>query len=267
MNSIEDMYPILNDIFSDKQGGEIFACYGIWHFLYIFLAVVAVALTIYLVKNKDESVKDKTLKMFIGIAFGLYVADFFLMPFAYGEIDVDKLPFHVCTSMCIMCFLSNHVDWLKRYRLNFAMLGMLSNLIYLIYPAGVMWYEIHPLSYRVIQTLLFHGVMTSYGVLAIVFRGEELNIKKCHRDLVILGTLTVWAMVGNELYSGSAGDYDRYFNWFFVRSDPLGIFPESISHYISPWLNIVVFFTLEVMIYLAFIAIKKAHQSKRVQAI
>ncbi len=251
------MYPILHDIFKDKEGDEVFTCFTLWHFFYVFLAVAAIAISVYLFRNKEQSEKEKVLKLFVGIAFGLYVFDFFAMPFAYGEIDVDKLPFHACTAMSVMCFLSRHNHFLRKYRVHFAMLALLSNLSYLIYPAGVMSYEIHPLSYRAVQTLVFHGAMTVYGFLTIILDDEKPDIKHCHRDVIILAAMTVWAMIGNALYSGAAGDYDHDFNWFFVKADPFGALPENIAMYICPWMNIVAFFTLEVLICLIVGAVQK----------
>ena len=112
------MYTFLNNLLSDKKGGEIFTLFGAWHFFYIVLTVFVVALVLILLKNKSESLKSKTTKAFIYIAFGLYVLDFFLMPLAYSEIDIEKLPFHACTAMCVLCFLSYHNRFLGKYRLS-----------------------------------------------------------------------------------------------------------------------------------------------------
>ena len=254
------MYTKLHDIFADKTGGEVFTCFSAWHFFYIFLVIATVSLTVYLCRDKNRYIKEKVLKCFIAVAFGLYMLDFFLMPFAYGEIDVDKLPFHSCTTMSIMCFLSRNNHALRKYRLNLAMLGFLCNLMYLCYPAGVMWYEIHPLSYRAVQTLLFHSVMVMYGALTLLIDHEKLSLKHWYRDLAILGILTVWATLGNALYSGTveAVGYDHDFNWFFVKQDPFDALPEDIARYIAPWLNIIAFLALEILIRWAFdIAQKK----------
>ena len=259
------MYSSLHNIFADQKGGDIFNCFGPWHFLYIFLAIGVIALSIWLLRNKDKVTCDGALKIFAGIAFGLYMLDIFLMPFAYGEIDVDKLPFHACTSMSIMCFLSNHVTFLKKYRVNFALLAVLSNLMYLIYPSGVASYEIHPLSYRAIQTLLFHGAMVVYGVLTLVWNREELTFKRWYRNLAVLGALTVWAMIGNGLYSGEADGYSHDFNWFFIKADPFGLIPEEIALYICPWLNIAVFFALEMIIVAIFTAFRRSAAKKAEQ--
>lgn len=256
------MYPILHSIFQDQTGGDIFNCFGPWHFFYIFLAIAAIVISLFFLKNKDQATKDKALKIFAGFAFGLYMLDFFLMPFAYGEIDVDKLPFHACTSMSIMCFLSNHVGFLRKYRVNFAILAFFSNLMYLAYPSGVESYEINALSYRAIQTLLFHGTMVVYGILTLVWNRNELKFKYWYRNLAILGILTFWAILGNGLYSGEADGYSHAFNWFFVNGDPFGIFSEEIALYICPWLNIFVFFALEMIVFAIFTGARKASAKK-----
>lgn len=244
------MYEILNNLLSDKKGGEIFRCFGVWHFVYIALAAVAFTLIFLSLKSKDKDTKDKVMLTLINISFGLYILDFFLMPFAYGEIDIEKLPFHICTAMCVACFLSNHIERLKPLRVHFALLGFISNLVYLIYPAGVMWHATHPLSYRVVQTLIFHGIMSLYGLLTLVYDGKELSFKTCYRDLAVISGMTVWALVGNLLYNGEAGEYSHFFNWFFVIRDPFYILPADIAPFIMPFVNIGLFFGVEMLVYL-----------------
>ena len=258
------MYTKLHEIFADKVGGDIFTCFGPWHFFYIFLTVAAVAISLYFMKNKGQEARDRLLKAFIGVAFGLYMLDFFIMPFAYGTIYVDKLPFHSCTLMSIMCFLSRNCKTLRPLRSNFALLGLLSNLAYLCYPAGVMWYEIGPLSYRVIQTLLFHSVMVMYCLLTILL-DEGIKLKDWYRDLIILCSLTVWAILGNALYTGSCEDVGYYEapNWFFVKQDPFYALQADIAPYIAPWLNIVAFLGAEVLIRLVYVSVTKKMAAKR----
>ena len=244
------MYEILNDLLCDKKSGEFFRCFGVWHLVYITLAAVAFTLIFLSLKSKDKDAKDKVMLTLINISFGLYILDFFLMPFAYGEIDIEKLPFHICTAMCVACFLSNHIERLKPLRVHFALLGFISNLVYLIYPAGVMWHATHPLSYRVVQTLIFHGIMSVYGLLTLVYDGKELSFKTCYRDLAVISGMTVWALVGNLLYNGEAGEYSHFFNWFFVIRDPFYILPANIAPFIMPFVNIGLFFGVEMLVYL-----------------
>ncbi len=247
------MFEILSGILSDKKGGIVFKCFSAWHLLIIAVfAAIAVFLYLY-IKNKGSQKAKKVIDWVINTAFGLYILDFFLMPLAYGEIDIEKLPFHVCTAMCVMCFLSRHNKFLSKFKLQFAMLGFLANFIYLIYPAGVMWHAVHPLSYRVVQTLIFHGVMAVYGVLVLLCESDTFEWKKCYHDLVVLSAMTLWALIGNAVYNSEL----KLYNWFFVIRDPFYAIEENIAPYIMPFLNITVFFIAELAIYFVFIKIIK----------
>ena len=124
-----------------------------------------------------------------------------------------------------------------------------------------MWHAVHPISYRVIQTLTFHAVMTVYGFLTLCFNREKLSFRKCWKDFLILVGMTLWALLGNTLYNGAAGSYDHFFNWFFVVRDPFGIFDAAIAPYIMPFLNIAVFFAGELLILGFFILTRKRTQT------
>ena len=256
------MYPYIHNLLADKKGGEVFTCFGVWHLCYIAAALAVIAAIFFLTRKKGDDVKRKVTSAAIGFSFGLYVLDFFLMPFAYEMIDIEKLPFHVCTTMCVMCFLSRHVPALEKFRMPFALLGFVSNLVYFIYPAGVMWHGVHPLSYRVIQTLLFHASMAAYGFFTLAFDNEGLHIKKCPRDLLTITMMTCWATVGNLLYRGEAGSYSHDFNWFFTEQDPFGMIPRSVAPYVMPFIDIAVFFAAELIVYAVYYLIKKISAGK-----
>lgn len=242
------MYTILHQLLADQTGGIAFKCFDLWHIFFIaFFVIAAVFLCLY-AKNKGSKKQRKLADITIAIALGIYIADFFLMPFAYQQINIDKLPFHVCTTMCVMCFWSRHSAFWGKFRLQFAMLGFLSNLTYLLYPAGMMWLDIHPLSYRVVQTLVFHGTMMVYGLLVLIYESQEFTWKKIYKDLGAVISMTVWALLGNTLYNSSG----KMYNWFFVVQDPFNMFPESIAPYIMPFLNVAIFFSVELIAYLIF---------------
>ncbi len=241
------MFDFLSALLSDKKGDVVFTCFSFFHVVFILAFVALVVFSCLYIRNKSGD-RTRAVELFINIALGLYVLDFFLMPFAYGKIDIEKLPFHVCTAMCVMCFFSRHHVFFKKYKLQLAMLGFLSNLIYLIYPAGVMWHAVHPLSYRVIQTLAFHGMMMVYGALVLIFESQEFRWKKCYKDFIVILAMTGWACLGNALYNSEAAIY----NWFFVVRDPFYILPERAAPYIMPILNVGIFFIAELLIYAVF---------------
>ena len=251
------LYPVLHKLLADKEGGEIFSCFSLWHWVYIAFALTAILTVILTLRGKTQETRDRVLSVLTAIPFALYMADFFLMPLAYGVIDVDKLPFHACTFMSILIFVSTHASPLKKYRVHFALLGFISNLIYVVYPSGVMAYEIAPLSYRVVQTMLFHSCMMVACLSVLIFDRHPLNVRHCYRDLCVLGGMTVWATVGNLSYSGEVGDYNHNFNWFFVRQDPLNILPETVAPYLAPVVNVAAFFAIEMIIYLLFRLIRR----------
>ena len=251
------MHQILQDLLSDRKGGPVFTCFGPYHLIYLAVILGAILTIIFLLKNKSAAAKHRATTAALYTAAGLYAADFFLMPFAYGGIDVEKLPFHACTATCVLCVLARHNRFLGRFKDQFLLLGLLTNLIYVIYPAGVGWYQIHPLSYRVWQTLLYHGAMTAFGLFSLCFGEVKLEWRKCPRDLAFLCAMTVWALLGNTLYNGLDG---RFFNWFFVVRDPFYILPEGISPFVMPFMITAVMFFGEMLIYLGYFGCKGLHR-------
>lgn len=228
------MYDLLHSLLADRGGAVLFSCFSTFHLFWIAATLAAAVLLR----------RSKRAERVLNLAVGLYALDFFLMPLAYGYIDIEKLPFHVCTAMCLMCFFSRYSPRLAKYRQSFVLLGFLSNLVYLCYPAGVMWHRVSPLSYRVIQTLLFHALMTVYGFAAL---WENLP-RPGRRELAVLTAMTAWARLGNWVYNGTSEGYDHFFNWFFVVRDPFYLLPEAIAPWIMPPVNILIFFIAEHLI-------------------
>ncbi len=257
-----EFYAILHDLLKDRKGDVLFKVFGPAHFIFIGLTVLTAVLMIILLRRKSAVTREKAAAAFVNTAFGLYVLDFFLMPFAYEMIDIEKLPFHICTTMCVLCFLSRHTRFFGRFRSQFALFGFISNLVYLIYPAGVMWHQVAPLTYRVIQTLIFHAVMTVYGLLTLLYDETPMTKKTALKDLITITGMTVWAILGNALYAGAAGSYDNHFNWFFVTADPFGMFDPKAAPFIMPFLNIAVFFAVGMLIRLLFHLIHRKRQSR-----
>ena len=256
------MYEWIHELLKDRKGGEIFRLFSGWHFFYMALTLVIVSAVYFLFRKKEPATRRKAAGFFSDLAFWLYMADFFLMPFAYEEIDIEKLPFHICTAMCIACFVCRHVPKLEKWRMPVTLLGFISNLVYLIYPAGVMWHAVHPLCYRVIQTLIFHSMMTAYGALAILMDPEGLSFRKWWRYLLVIIAMTVWAVLGNLLYTGAAGKYSGDFNWFFVTGDPFGMMDRSIAPFVMPFVNVAIFFAVEMGIVGLYCLIKRrSHES------
>ena len=163
------MYEFMNKLLSDKDNGVfVFKAFSLCHLLYLAIIIAGIALTIYLYKNKSQEQKNKLVDFTVILALCLYIADFFLMPFSERAIDIDKLPFHLCTSMSIMCVLSRHTKVFAKYKTSFSIMGLIGAVMYLSYPAGVA--EADGYSYRIVQTVIYHGLMLAQGVFAIAFK-------------------------------------------------------------------------------------------------
>lgn len=258
------MHDFMSNLLADKKGGEVFTCFGLWHWIYIGIIFVGIIVLVSALRHQSKGTRQRAATAVINLAFGLYILDFFLMPLAYGEIDLEKLPFHMCTAMCVMCFLSRHTEFFARYRVPFAILGLLSNMIYVIYPAGVGWQAIHPLCYRTVQTLLFHGVMTCYGICVLSLENVKLRWYDSLKELKILVPMVLWALLGNHLYNGTGGDYSYHFNWLFVIKDPFGFFPEDLAMKVMPFVVIAVFYVADLLLYWVYFRFKKATASRRI---
>ena len=247
------MNELLSNLLKDHKDGPIFNCFGIWHILFMIIIFGSIIVTTLLLRKKEDAIKKKAIHITIRVVAGLYILDFFLMPLAYGSIDIEKLPFHICTVSCVLCFLSRHNKFFNKYKLQFAVIGLIGNIIYVIYPAGIGWYQITPYSYRVIQTLLYHGLMTLYGVLTLAYDDEELKWKNCYKELIVIVLLVLWAMLGNAVYNSDI----RIYNWFFVIQDPFYILPKDIASFVMPFIITITIFIGNILVYLSYFGIRK----------
>lgn len=265
------MYNFMRNLLKDHENGVfVFKAFSIAHIVYLVLIIGAIVGTIFYLRNKSDDKKKKVINLCVNIALGLYIADFFLMPFSEAGIDIDKLPFHICTLMSIMCFLARHTKFFSKYKTTFTLMGLIGALMYLTYPSGVPSADGY--SYRIVQTVLYHGLMIAQGVFAIAFGDLDLRWKSIKYDLVAIVAMALWAFIGNTLYSGVVEEvceiggglthtikvYDHDFNWFFVKHDALYIFDDNIDVYFAPFAMIAVIFGMSALIRLISIKLFKA---------
>ena len=250
------MYDIIHFILKDRNTGLFsFKPFSLCHILYLLIIITLIVLVLLLCKKKNQEFKIKIVDISVDIALGLYILDFFLMPLAYGEISIIKLPFHLCTLMSIMIFLARHTKFWSKYKESFTLLGMIGSLMYLCYPAGVQnpageFFDGY--TYRIIQTILYHGIMLAQGVFAIVYGDIKLNWNEFKNDIIIILFMIIWATIGNSLFTGTEQVpcgcfegctemitiYSIEPNWFFVQHDALYIIPDDIDGYIAPFMMI-----------------------------
>ena len=281
----------MNEIFryllGDRATGTFsFGPFTLCHIIYLVLTAVIISLTIYLYRNKSQEAKQKLVERTITIAFSLYMLDLFLMPLAYGHIDIYKLPFHICTAMSIMCMLSRFNKRFAKFNTAFTIMGLVGALMYITYPAGVTdgngnFFDGY--CYRIVQTVIYHGLMIAYGVFSIAFKEIKLDLKwkSLKFDLIGIASLAVIAFIANHVYTTSNEirvcdctpdcmevivTQGIEYNWFFVKHDALYIIPDDIDIYFTPFAMVAVIFGMCTLIRLIGIKSLQLVENKKNKA-
>ena len=212
-------------IFSTKEGIASIELFSIWHFLYLALIIGGSIGGAFLLKNKPQSTKDFVLKLLAWLIPATYIADFLIMPLARTDftIDVDKLPFHICT---LMAFFAPFAQFNKKFepiKETIVCLTLVASLMYITYPGSAIG-DILPWCYKVVQTFLYHGLMFAWGFLSLATGKVKLDFKTIWKCAVGLAIIIVWASFGNTVYSNEEHHYD----WFFVTGSTFPFIPAPL---------------------------------------
>lgn len=206
--------------------------FNIWHFLYLILMFGSILLTALYLKNKSPETKEKVLRTLAFLLIFSYITDYFVHDFVYANFDeatgeyiraglnMDKLPFHICTSMGVIVTFATFNKRFERFLEPIAALAIAAPLMYIVYPStgvgGEFW------CYRVVQTMFFHGIEMAWGILMVATGKTSLRWKNIWKAEILLIIITLWAKLGATLLE---------YNWFFLISNPFGI--EALN---KPWL-------------------------------
>lgn len=230
--------------------------FSVSHIVYMILIFGGIFLAWLLNHKKDAEKKDAVLRLFANALVISYLADFFFHEFVYGGMNMDKLPFHICTVLCPLVALAQFNHRGPKFIEPITVLAALAPLMYLCYPASVGDGE--PWCYQAVQTMFFHGVLLGWGVLNLAFGKVQLKWSHCWKCGVALVFITLWAKLGNVL---------MLHNWFFLEEDAFyiglvanGIIPKWSLMIINP----VVFFLACLLIYLVVCPIQKAAAKKAI---
>lgn len=245
---------------NDAWGGVLtIDLFDIWHFLYIFLILgVAIVLAITL-RNKSQQVKTKVARAFLIGAIISYVLDYVVMAFYLNKIDIDKLPFHICTVMCIVAAFGEFNGKFKWIKKPAVVLSIVGPLMYIVYPGSALG-GISAISYKVVQTFFYHGCLFTYGFLMVAFKQVKISIKECWKDLCLIGAIAVWAGFWNYMFN----DGSRHYDWFFLTGSTFPFIPK----FLMPFVVVVAVFGVALcvygMYYLTRLIIKKLQSKKEV---
>ncbi len=228
--------------------------FSIPHFVYLILIFGGIFFAWRSLRKKDSERKDCALR-FLAYALALsYLSDFFVHDFVYGEMNMDKLPFHICTVLCPLVAIAQFNRKGDRILEPTVVLAVLAPLMYLCYPATIG--EGEPWCYQAVQTMFYHGVLLAWGVLNLALGKVQLRLKNCWKSAVVLIGITLWAKLGNILLEH---------NWFFLNEDAFyiglvanGVIPRWSLMIINP----VVFFLAVLLIYAVVCPLQKSAPEK-----
>lgn len=219
---------LINLLKKRTEGPEI-ALFNFWHILYFVIIVGGSIAAGFLLKNKSQKAKDTVLKVLAYVIPGLYILDFLLMPLAHSDfsIDVDKLPFHICT---LMAFFVPFAQFNKRFEVikdTIVCVTLTAALMYITYPGSAVG-EISPWCYKILQTFLYHGAMFAWGYLSLAIGGVRLEWKKFWKVVVGIALIILWAAFGNVAYSHE----DHHYDWVFLTGSTFPFIPKFLMPYV-----------------------------------
>lgn len=240
-------------VFSAQEGNAEIALFNFWHILYWVVLVGTPILVSFLLKDKSQNTKDKILKTLAYLVPALYIADFLIMPLARTDftIDVDKLPFHICTLMAFFVPFAQFNEKFKPIKDTICCLTLVASLMYLTYPGSAIG-DILPWCYKVVQTFLYHGCMLAWGVLSLTFGKVKLDFKNIWKCAVGISLIIVWAYFGNIVYSHP----DHHFDWFFVTGSTFPFVPT----FLMPFAVLVAVFGMCAIIHAIYYYVEKRLQ-------
>jgi len=224
------------------------------HIVYLILIFGGIAAAWLCLHRKSEESKTRCLRFLAYVLVFTYLADFFCHEFVYDGLNTDKLPFHICTVLCPAIAIAQFNRKGSRIAEPVAILSILAPLMYLCYPASVG--EGEPWCYQAVQTMVYHGTLLAWGVLAVALGAVKPRMKNCWKSGVALVAITLWAKLGNILMEH---------NWFFLEEDAFyiglvegGIIPKWSLMIFNP----IVFFLAVLATYGVILGIQKLAKKK-----
>ena len=255
------MRNFLIKLFETREEPFDIELFSFWHILYLVLIIGSIITAGVLLRGSTPEKKMRVLAFLSTALVVIYLGDFFIQPlFRDGEMNVDKLPFHICTLMCPVSAFVQFNKKFERFREPVAFLSIVAPLMYLTYP-GTAIGSVSPFCYEIIQTFLFHGVLLAWGYLNIALGVVKPVFKHCYRALIGIVMVAAWAFLGNCIYGVPYNytDADPHFDWFFLTGSTFPFVPKALM----PFAVITAVFLMVLIIYglyflVMHIAAKKA---------
>ncbi len=224
------MREFLISFFETREEPFDVTLFSIWHFMFITVILTAIIVSAIYLSKKDDIKKQKALNFIAYAIVIIYIADFFIQPlFRNGEMNVDKLPFHICTFLCPVIAFTQFNKKFAGIKEPVALLSIISPLVYVIYPGSALGTE-SPFCYEIIQTFTYHGLVLTYGVLMLTTRTVVPSIRKAYKAFIFICVVALWSSFGNLAYS--EGGWGDGYDWFFITGSTFDFVPTVLMPFI-----------------------------------
>lgn len=231
------MREIFLKFFEDKPANEFteISLYSLNHIFYIVAIFFIVAMIAVKYFNKEDSKKEKVLNIVAILILVSYISDFFFHPFfnggtmnENGNIILDKFPFHVCTVLCPLIIICRYSKHKKAIQTPISVLASVVPFMWIVFPGSALDTDKSAFSYEIMQLFVYHGLVFAYGFLSIVLKESKLEIRKCYKEAILVVCVSLWATLGNSLYSSS----NEHYNWFFLEYPVFNFIPDAINPFV-----------------------------------
>lgn len=242
-------------LFDNRSTPCEIALFNFWHILYFVLIVGGIITAGVFLKKATVETKNKVFSILSISLCALYIFDYFAIPlynthecadgYVMYMLDVDKLPFHICTVLCPVVAFVQFNKRFARFREPVAILAIVAPLMYLTYPGSAVG-DLSAFCYKVLQTFIFHGVLLAWGYLNLAVGFVKPAFKRCYKVLIGICLIATWAMIGNLTY-GTCFDHDGspHYDWFFLTGSTFPFVPKPLM----PFAVIAAVFCVALMVY------------------
>lgn len=174
--------------------------FSFWYFAYLLLVTAAAVLITVGLKGKSVMAKEKMLNRISSLLLLSYLADFLATSLMTGQIHLASMPFQVCTLSAVLIFLTRFVKPLVRFREPVMLVGLVAALLYLVFSDAALREGV-PAGYVTAQSMVLHGLLTVYGVVAIATGSIKVFVKNVYQVAALMSGVVVWSAVGYKLHA------------------------------------------------------------------
>ena len=241
--------------------------YSLNHILYVVVIFAIVTIVSVIFFKKDTALKEKVINIAAILVLISYLSDFFFHPFFNGgtmadngEIILEKFPFHACTVLCPLIMFTRYSKYKNVIKTPIAILSVVVPLMWLLFPGSALDTDKSAFSYEIMQLFIYHGLVFAYGTLSIVLQESKLEIKKCYKEAILVVAISLWATLGNTIYSSSNHKY----NWFFLKDPVFTFVPDSLNPYVVVVVVYICCLVIYGVYYLVIYLYNKLSRSKKI---